>query len=139
MAAAASYMPKGVPVEVVGYWFPKDGKGPIANDTNTVLRSASNPVLAHLFINNLMDEKVALKNISYNGYMQPVTTITPELLVKEQILPRSLITTAVVPSDFRHGLGELIVALDEIGVGDHPHGVGLTPLVSPGSGQGDGL
>ena len=112
MAAAASYMPKGVPVEVVGYWFPKDGKGPIANDTNTVLRSASNPVLAHLFINNLMDEKVALKNISYNGYMQPVTAITPELLVKEQILPPSLMSTAVVPSDFRHGLGELQLPVD---------------------------
>ena len=112
MAAAASYMPKGVPVEVVGYWFPRDGKGPIANDTNTVLRSASNPVLAHLFINNLMDEKVALKNISYNGYMQPVTAITPELLVKEQILPPSMISTAVVPSDFRHGLGELQLPVD---------------------------
>ena len=112
MAAAASYMPKGVPVEVVGYWFPRDGKGPIANDTNTVLRSASSPVLAHLFINNLMDEKVALKNISYNGYMQPVTAITPELLVKEQILPPSLMSTAVVPSDFRHGLGELQLPVD---------------------------
>ena len=65
-------MPKGVPVDVVGYWFPKDGKGPIANDTNTVLRSSSNPVLAHLFVNYLMDETVALKNISYNGYMQPL-------------------------------------------------------------------
>jgi spermidine/putrescine transport system substrate-binding protein len=29
IAAAASYMPKGVPVDVVGYWFPKDGRGPI--------------------------------------------------------------------------------------------------------------
>jgi spermidine/putrescine transport system substrate-binding protein len=112
MAAAPSYMPKGVPVEVVGYWFPKDGKGPIANDTNTVLRSASNPVLAHLFINNLMDETVALKNISYNGYMQPVTAITPELLVKEKILPPSLMSTAVVPSDFRRGLGELQLPVD---------------------------
>ncbi|MGO8959907.1 MAG: spermidine/putrescine ABC transporter substrate-binding protein [Streptosporangiaceae bacterium] len=112
MAAAASYMPKGVPVDVVGYWFPRDGKGPIANDTNTVLRTASNPVLAHLFVNNLMDEQVALKNISYNGYMQPVTAITPELLVKEQILPPSLMSTAVVPSDFRRGLGELQLPVD---------------------------
>ena len=71
MAAAASYMPKGVPVEVVGYWFPKDGKGPIANDTNTVLRSASSPVLAHLFLNYMLDEPVVVENISFNGYMQP--------------------------------------------------------------------
>jgi spermidine/putrescine transport system substrate-binding protein len=112
MAAAASYMPKGVPVDVVGYWFPKDGKGPVANDTNTVLRSASSPVLAHTFLNYMLDEQVAVENISYNGYMQPIAGITPELLVKEQILPRSLMSTAVVPSDFRHGLGELQLPVD---------------------------
>jgi spermidine/putrescine transport system substrate-binding protein len=112
MAAAAQYMPKGVPVDVVGYWFPKDGKGPIANDTNTVLRSASSPVLAHLFVNYLMDEPVAVENISFNGYMQPLTAITPELLVKEKILPPSLMSTAVLPSDFRHGVGELQLPVD---------------------------
>jgi len=112
MAAAASYMPKGVPVEVVGYWFPRDGKGPIANDTNTVLRASSSPVLAHLFLNYLMDKPVALENISWNGYMQPLTAITPDLLVKEQILPKSLMSTAVVPSDFRRGIGELQLPVD---------------------------
>ena len=39
MAAAPYYMPKGVPVETVGYWFPTDGRGPVANDTLTVLKS----------------------------------------------------------------------------------------------------
>jgi spermidine/putrescine transport system substrate-binding protein len=112
MAAAPEYMPKGVPVDVVGYWFPKDGKGPIANDTNTVLRASSNPVLAHLFVNYLMDKPVALENISWNGYMQPLTAITPELLVKEQILPPSLMSTAVLPSDFRRGVGELQLPVD---------------------------
>ncbi len=112
MAAAPSYMPKGVPVEVVGYWFPKDGKGPIANDTNTVLRSSSNPVLAHLFLNYLLDEPVAVENISWNGYMQPLNAITPELLVKEQILPPSLMSTAVLPSDFRRGIEELQLPVD---------------------------
>ncbi|MGH3302340.1 MAG: extracellular solute-binding protein, partial [Streptosporangiaceae bacterium] len=107
MAAAASYLPKGVPVDVVGYWFPSDGRGPIANDTNTVLRSAASLVLAHLFLNYLLDEPVVVENISFNGYMQPLTAITPELLVKEQILPPSLMSTAVLPSDFRRGVGEL--------------------------------
>ena len=37
MAAAANYMPKGTPVDVVGYWFPASGVGPVANDTMTVL------------------------------------------------------------------------------------------------------
>jgi spermidine/putrescine transport system substrate-binding protein len=112
MAAAGQYMPKGVPVDVVGYWFPRDGKGPIANDTNTVLRASSNPVLAHLFVNYLLDEPVAVENISWNGYMQPISAITPELLVKEKILPPSLMSTAVLPSDFRRGVGELQLPVD---------------------------
>jgi spermidine/putrescine transport system substrate-binding protein len=112
MAAAYEYMPKGVPVDVVRYWFPRDGKGPIANDTNTVLRASSNPVLAHLFVNYLLDEPVAIENISWNGYMQPINGITPELLVKEQILPPSLMSTAVLPSDFRRGVGELQLPVD---------------------------
>jgi spermidine/putrescine-binding protein len=98
-------------VEVVGYWHPKTN-GPIANDTNTVLRSASSPVLAHLFLNYFLDEQVVLKNISFNGYMQPVTTITPEVLVQQQILPPSLMSTAVVPSDFRQGVAELQLPVD---------------------------
>jgi len=112
MAAAPQYMPKGVPVDVVGYWFPRDGKGPIANDTNTVLRASSNPVLAHLFLNYMLDEPVAVENISWNGYMQPLNKITPELLVKEKILPPSLMSTAVLPTDFRKGVGELQLPVD---------------------------
>jgi spermidine/putrescine transport system substrate-binding protein len=112
MAGAPSYMPKGVNVDVIGYWFPRNGKGPIANDTNTVLTASSSPVLAHTFVNYLMDEQVALNNISWNGYMQPISTITPELLVQQQILPPSLMSTAVVPSDFRNGLGELQLPVD---------------------------
>jgi len=112
MAAAASYMPKGVPVETVGYWFPTDGRGPVANDTNTVLRSASNPVLAHLFLNYLQDLPNALENISYNGYMQPLNEVTPTRLVQEKILPRSLMSTVVLPSYFRRGIGELQLPVD---------------------------
>jgi len=112
MAAAASYMPKGTPVEVVGYWFPADGKGPVANDTVTILRSASNPVLAHLFLDYFMDTSNALENIGFNGYMQPLNAITPQLLVKEQILPRSLMSTVVLPSYFRRGVAELQLPVD---------------------------
>ena len=112
MAAAASYMPKGVPVETVGYWFPTDGRGPVANDTNTVLASASNPVLAHLFLNYLEDLPNVLENISYNGYMQPLTEVTPQRLIKEKILPPSLASTVVLPSYFRRGVGELQLPVD---------------------------
>ena len=107
MASAAEYMPKGVPVEVVGYWFPADGIGPVANDTMVVLASSKAPVLAHLFLNYFQDPQNAIENISYNGYIQPLTEVTPQLLVKEKILPPSLMSTAVLPSYFRKGLFEL--------------------------------
>jgi spermidine/putrescine-binding protein len=107
MAAAASYMPKGVPVEVVGYWFPPDGKGPVNNDLMAVVSAGKNPVLSHLFINYMLDLPNVLENISFNGYMQPIEGVTPEVLVKEQILPPSLMSTIVLPSYFDRGVMEL--------------------------------
>ena len=112
MAAAEYYMPKGVPVDVVGYWFPTDGKGPVGNDTNVVLRSSASPVLAHLYVNYFLDLNNALNNISFNGYMQPITGVTPKVLVKEQILPPALISTVVLPSYFRKGIGEFQLPVD---------------------------
>jgi spermidine/putrescine transport system substrate-binding protein len=112
MAAAAYYMPKGTPVDVVGYWFPRDGKGPVANDTNTVLASAKNPVLAHLFLNYMQNLPNVLENISFNGYMQPLNEVTPQRLVTEKLLPKSLISTAVLPADFRRGVGEFQLPVD---------------------------
>jgi spermidine/putrescine transport system substrate-binding protein len=112
MAAAASYMPKGVNVDVVGYWFPADGRGPVNNDTMVVLKSSASPVLAHLFLNYLLDLPNALENISWNGYMQPLIGVTPQVLVKEQILPPSLASTVVLPSNFRRGLFELQLPVD---------------------------
>jgi spermidine/putrescine transport system substrate-binding protein len=112
MAAAPSYMPKGVNVDVVGYWFPPDGKGPVANDTNVVLRSATNPALAHAYLNYFLDLPNVIENISFNGYMQPLTGVTPRVLVKEQILPPSLLSTVVLPSYFRRGVAQLQLPVD---------------------------
>ena len=41
------------------------------------LTSGSNPVLAHKFIDYLLDVHNAVENYSYVGYMQPLTTVTP--------------------------------------------------------------
>jgi spermidine/putrescine transport system substrate-binding protein len=112
MAAAQYYMPKHVNVDVIGYWFPADGRGPVNNDTNVVLKSATNPVLAHLFLNYMLDLDNVLDNISWNGYMQPLNGVTPQVLVKEQILPQSLTSTVVTPSTFKSGLFELQLPVD---------------------------
>jgi spermidine/putrescine transport system substrate-binding protein len=116
MAAAASYMQKGVSVDAVSYWFPADGKGPVGNDTMVVLKNGKNPVLAHLFLNYLLDTDNALENISFNGYMQPLTGVTPQVLVQQQILPPNLTSTVVLPSYFDKGVSELELApsVDEV-------------------------
>jgi spermidine/putrescine transport system substrate-binding protein len=107
MAAAPYYLPKGVSPKVLGYWFPQDGKGPVGNDLITVLKGAKNPVLAHLFLNYMLDLPNVLTNISFNGYMQPLTAVTPSRLVKEGLLEPNLTSTAVLPSYFRRGVMEL--------------------------------
>jgi spermidine/putrescine transport system substrate-binding protein len=110
MAAAAGYMPKGVNVDVIGYWFPTSGIGPVGNDTLAVLSGGSNPVLAHLFLNYMLDLPNVLENISYNGYMQPINGVTPQVLVSDGILPPSLTSTVVLPSYFTNGVRELELA-----------------------------
>jgi hypothetical protein len=44
--------------------------------------------------------------------MQPLNQVTPQRLVKEKILPPSLMSTAVLPSYFRRGFGELQLPVD---------------------------
>jgi spermidine/putrescine transport system substrate-binding protein len=107
MAASWEYMPAGVPVDVIGYWFPTDGRGPVANDAVSILNSGHNPVLAHLFLNYLLDLPNALTNIGFNGYMQPIEGVTAEKLIELKYLPKTLESTVVLPSNFRTGYEEL--------------------------------
>src|SRR5258708_8564651 len=107
IAAAQYHLPKGTSVNTIGYWFPTDGKGPVGNDLIAVLKGSQNPVLAHLFQDYMLDLHNVLENISFNGYMQPLTAITPQRLVKEKLLPPALMSTAVLPSYFRRGVMEL--------------------------------
>ena len=107
MAASYEYLPKGTSIDVLGYWFPASHKGPVANDLIVNLRSGSNPVLAHQFINYFLDVHNAVENYSYVGYMQPLTKVTPALLISEKLLPRQLTSTVVLPHYFHQGVFEL--------------------------------
>jgi spermidine/putrescine transport system substrate-binding protein len=107
MAASYQYLPKGGKVENLGYWFPANRKGPVANDLMVNLKSGANPVLSHLFINYLLGVDNALENYSYVGYMQPLTEVTPARLTSEKLLPPQLTSTVVLPEYFRQGIFEL--------------------------------
>jgi spermidine/putrescine transport system substrate-binding protein len=111
MAASWYYLPSHVPPDVIGYWFPTDGRGPVANDTMCVLNSGKNPVLSHLFLNYLLDLPTSLKNYSYTCYMQPIAGLTAEKLIELKYLPEALTSTVVLPSNFDHGIEELELPL----------------------------
>ncbi len=107
IAAAARNLPHGTPASALGYWYPPGGSGPVANDTITIPRSAQNPVLAHLFMNFMLDVPNAMTNARDIGYMQPLRWMTPRRLVLHGVLPASLVSTAVLESYFYRGLKEL--------------------------------
>ena len=103
MAAAAYYMPKGVPVDVVSYWRPDKG-AVVGSDMMTVLRNARNPVLAHEFLNFMLDNKHGVENFSWLGYIPPLKVINPDKLVAQGYIPKNLASTIVRESDFKHGV-----------------------------------
>ena len=59
----------------------------------TVLRDAKHPVLAHTFLNFLLDNENALQNFTFNGYMPPLTSIQPAKLVSQGYIPANLTST----------------------------------------------
>ena len=58
IAGVISYLPKGIKPDVLSYWYQKQG-GPIFNDCICVAAGAAKPVIAHRFLNYLLDNKVS--------------------------------------------------------------------------------
>ena len=50
----------------------------VDNDLMVVLKGGQNPVLAHLFIQHMLDTKVALANFCYIGYQPPQRSLDPD-------------------------------------------------------------
>jgi spermidine/putrescine transport system substrate-binding protein len=71
------------------------------------LTGGANPVLAHKFIDYMLDVNNALENYSYVGYMQPLTEVTPARLISEKLLVPQLASTVVLPEYFRQGVFQL--------------------------------
>jgi len=100
---AQYYLPEDVPVDLLRYWFPSDGRGMVDNDLMVLLGSGENPVAAHHFVNYLLDPEVAAKNFFYIGYQPPQRSIDPERVVADGYVPANLGTAAVRPIDFTRG------------------------------------
>jgi spermidine/putrescine transport system substrate-binding protein len=107
LAAAPYYAPQGEDPATLRYmWPPKQSSfngGYISNDSIAVPTVAANPVLGHMFLNYMLDRKVALKNFSWNLYQPPLTNIEPQSLVSDGYIPENLNSTVIQDADWQMG------------------------------------
>lgn len=117
IVGAKWYLPKGTEEDVLGYWFPEDHKGLIGNDTIVIPTTASNPRLAHEFLNFFLDSEWGYTNFAdWNGYQPPFTSIQPDALVSDGVVPEALASAVVTEDMFTQGYlqSELPPEVDQI-------------------------
>jgi len=102
--SAQYYMNDGAKPDVLRFWFPPDGGGTIGSDLMAIPKSAKHPVLAHHFLNYLLDEKHGYDNFAnFVGYQPPFVKLDPDRLVADGVVPANLKTAIVRESDFDRG------------------------------------
>lgn len=104
LAGAYSYLPEGTGPEVLGWWYPSDGVGVVGNDCMAVTANAKNPVLAHLYINHLLDTAVAEENFSWNGYLPPIKGLDADYLIEQEYAPENLRAAVLTDEIIDQGL-----------------------------------
>jgi spermidine/putrescine transport system substrate-binding protein len=113
MNYAQWYLPKGTDVEVLGYYYPPDGGWEVANDTILINKEAESPVLAHLFINFLLDREVGLTNFGYEGFQPPFVGVADQEFLDAGYIPPNLENTLVAEEDFAQGQPVLPLAPED--------------------------
>jgi spermidine/putrescine transport system substrate-binding protein len=103
IAGVISYLPKGTKPDVLSYWYQPTG-GPVFSDCITVAAKARKPVLAHRFLNYMLDAKVAYENFTgYVGYQPPQNSIDASKLFDDGTLPETLRRAVVSREAFANG------------------------------------
>jgi spermidine/putrescine transport system substrate-binding protein len=95
------YLPKGTPGSALSYWKAPKGHVPVQNDCWSICATTKKPVLAHLWLNYIIDNGVAYSNfVNFNGYQPPLNEIDPGSLVKKGVIPENLQTAVLTNEDF---------------------------------------
>ena len=101
MAAYFYYLPNKQTGKLLRFWNPGYGNGPIGNDMWCVCSTTKKPVLAHLFLNYMLDNGVGYKNfVDFNGYQPPLNEIQPHTLVSKGVIPENLASCVLTERDF---------------------------------------
>jgi spermidine/putrescine transport system substrate-binding protein len=75
----------------------------VGNDSLAVLKGAEHPVLAHMFLNYMLDDKVSVKNFGWNAYQPPINALKPDTLVSDGTIRENLASTVIEQGDFEMG------------------------------------
>ena len=75
----------------------------VDNDLMVVLKQGENPVLAHLFMNFMLDAKIAAPNFGYIGYQPPQVSLDTSKLVSDGYVPANLESAVVRQEWFTDG------------------------------------
>ena len=117
MIASWFYVDPSSSYEDLGYWFPQDRRGLVGSDAITIPANAEHPVLAHRFLNHLLEPGAALKNFSWTGYQPPQNDADPDSLTTT-ISPQGepyvfpwMEAAIVRPEDFDLGVGVQLTEL----------------------------
>jgi spermidine/putrescine transport system substrate-binding protein len=110
MMNAQYYLPEGTGPEVLAYWQPETAV--IANDTLCVLSKAKNPVLAHLFIDHLLDKATAQENFGFVGYQPAIEGLGAAELIDAGLVPESLRSCVLSNDQISKGLRYLPLTID---------------------------
>jgi len=112
LSGAINYLPKGTPASVMSYWYQAEG-GPVFNDIMTVAAAAQKPVMAHRFLNYMMEPQVAYDNfVNYVGYQPPQKSLDAAKLFDEGILPKSLSNAVVTEEAYATGNGYMTLTAE---------------------------
>ncbi len=88
--AYAAYLPEGTGPEVLGFWHPPAGEYLVTNDSMGVVAGCEHPVLAHLYINFLLDNDIAEQNFSWVGYLPALSKLDADYVINAGYVPENL-------------------------------------------------
>ena len=104
LGAYVNYLPAGDDGSTLRFWSAPKGKGPIQNDCWAVSSTTTKPVLAHMFLNYILDQDVAFNNFAnFTGYQPPQKSMTADALIAKKIVPENLRTAVMGPEDVGAG------------------------------------
>ena len=104
MINGVGQLPTGVDVKTLSFWKPPIDKLPVNNDLQTVLKAATNPVLAHHFINFMLDVENAFTNFTFVGYQPALGATTADEIIKRNLAPETLRSCLLTNDEVAKGL-----------------------------------